>query len=143
MKTEKVVISFFAVTIGIIVSALAFYLYQTTKVVPVKQTKTTSISLAPNEKDKTQSFFLTLDNPKEETVSTVKTVTVSGKTSPSATIVILTEYNDQVMQPAKNGNFSTTVNIDDLENYIEILAIAPNGDEIKELRTVTYSSENF
>lgn len=145
MKTEKVVISFFAVIIGIIVSAIAFYLYQTTKVIPVKQKEIALISPSPKKEaiEKAKTIFLTLDQPKEEIVVTSKIVKIAGKTIPTATIIILTKNIDQVIKPANNGNFSTTIDIDDFENYLEILAVSPNGEEVKETRTITYSTENF
>lgn len=141
MKGEKIVIAFIAVSIGILVAGVAFFLYQTTKILPSTKTKTISIS-SPTSTP-IPSVFLTVDRPRDEEVSDKKIVTISGKTVPSATIVISTQSTDQVITPASNGNFSTTLAIDDGENQIEITSIASNGEEARIVRTVTYSIESF
>lgn len=141
MKGEKIVIAFIAVSIGILVAGAAFFLYQTTKTLPSAKTKTVSIS-SPTATP-IPSVFLTVDRPRDEEVSDKKTITISGKTASSATIVISTQSTDQVITPASNGNFSTTLTIDDGENQIEITSIAPNGEETRIIRTVTYSTESF
>lgn len=141
MKGEKIVIAFIAVSIGILVAGVAFFLYQTTKILPSTKTKTISIS-SPTSTP-IPSVFLTVDRPRDEEVSDKKIITISGKTAPSAIIVISTQSTDQVITPASNGNFSTTLIIDDGENEIEITSIAPNGEEARIVRTVTYSIESF
>lgn len=141
MSTEKVIISFIAVIIGILAASAAFYVYQTTKVIPPAKTKT--ISIASPTPTPSTSVFLSVDTPKDEDVVDKKTITFTGKTLPNAVIVISTEASDEVITPASNGNFSTTVNITNGTNRIELTAIAPNGEEVKITRTITYSTENF
>ena len=142
MKTEKVVISFIAVVIGILVSAVAFYFYQTTKIVPISPTKTVTLS-PTNTPEQKNKIFITLDSPVDEEVIQIRTVTISGKTIPDAVIIISTAVNDQVVTPAQNGSFSTTAVLDNGENVIEITAIDKNGQEAKITRTVTVSTESF
>lgn len=142
MKTEKIVISFIAVVIGILVAGLAFYFYQSRKVVPTSSTET--VSLSPTNKPEQKSgIFLTLDSPKDEEVISIKTVSIAGKTTPDATIIVSTSIGDQVITPAANGNFSLTATLDDGENVLEITAIDKNGNEAKIIKTVTVSTETF
>ena len=142
MKTEKVVLSFIAVLIGLFASGIAFYLYQSTKTIPQSEIKTISL-VSPTPKNEKSNVFLTLNKPKDEEVVSEKTITISGKTTPTATVVIVSEYTEQVITPAKNGDFSTTITLQDKQNYIEIAAIDPSGDEVTVSRTVTYSTESF
>lgn len=124
------------------VAGLAFYLYQATKTISPSNTKTVSPS-SPSPTPKS-TIFLSLDRPKDEEVVDTKTITISGKTTSDATIVISTPSDDQVISPAaKNGDFSSTVTIGDGENLITVTAIAVNGEEVKILRTVTFSTESF
>jgi hypothetical protein len=62
---------------------------------------------------------------------------------PNTTIIVSTEINDQVVNPAANGNFTLDTTIDNGTNLIQITAIFPNGEEKKMTRTVTYSTESF
>lgn len=144
MKKEKTVLSFIAVLAGLLVAGIAFYLYQSTKIIP-KEVKTKVITIQPTDSPtpNSPSIFLTVDNPKDESVTDKKIIKVSGKTLKDALIVVSTNIDDDVIPNAANGDFSTTVNIEDGQNQIEITAISPNGQEKKVLRTVTFSTESF
>lgn len=141
MKTERIVLSFIAVLIGILVAGIAFYLFQATKTIPNSKTKIISV-VAPTGGPKS-SVFLSIDSPKDEDVLDKKTITISGKTIPQAVIVISTPTTDQVVSPTTTGSFSATATLSDGENQIQITAIAPNGEEVKVNRTVTFSTEMF
>lgn len=141
MSKEKVVLSFIAVVFGILVTGVAFYLYQTTKTIPKEKIKTIKI-LSPNPSPK-PSIYLTIKEPDDEIVVGKKVVTVSGTTAKDATIVVLSPVDEDVVKPAGTGDFSTTINIDTGQNNIEITAISPNGGETKVNRTVTFSTDEF
>lgn len=141
MKTEKVVLSAVAILAGLLVAGVAFYLYQSTKTINPGGNK--SISITPPTPTPATSSFLHIDSPQDEVVVDKKLITVSGTTNKDAVVVISTPLGDEVVTPSRNGTFTTTINIDDDENFVEITAILPNGLEQKEVRTVTYSTENF
>lgn len=141
MKTEKIVLSFIATLFGLLVAGIAFYFFQATKTVMPSDTKVisfTSPTLTP-----LPSIFLTLDRPKDEEVVTSKIMIISGKTSSSAVVVVMTDSREDVITPTSNGDFSTTVSIDDGQNIVEVTAIAPNGESTTVKKTVTYSQEEF
>lgn len=140
MRLEKLLLAFFAILGGLLVAGAAFYFYQSTKTISPSQVKTVRIN-APTPTS--VPVLLTLDSPQDTSVTNNKTVTVSGKTDPGATVVISTDSNDQVVTPASTGSFSTTVTIDNGENTIHVLAIGPNGQEMQKIVTVTYSTEDF
>lgn len=141
MKKENIIISFVAVVFGILAAGIIFFLYQSTKVISPSKIKTVPIQLpTPTPKP---SVFLSIDSPKDEEVSDSKIIKVSGKTANDAIVVVSGESGDQVLEPALNGDFSTTINIGDDENIVEITAIAPNGEEVKVIKTITFSAENF
>lgn len=140
MKTEKLILSFIAALFGLLVAGIAFYFFQATKVVP-PTAKTVSI-IAPTPTP-VPSIFLTVDRPKDEEVVVNKIVVISGKTASNAIVVIVTKFSEDVIAPSTNGDFSTTTTIEDDENIIEIIAIAPNGESVKIKKTITYSKEEF
>lgn len=140
MNKEKIILCFIAVAIGLGVASLGYYLYQGTKVLPIEKQKTVSIANAPSP---APSVPLSLDEPKDENVYTTRIIKVSGKTNPDAIIVVLTDTDQDVLAPAKDGSFSTTVTIDAGENTIQVTAVGKNGDSNTVNRTVTYSTESF
>ncbi|OGH18673.1 MAG: hypothetical protein A3F31_05565 [Candidatus Levybacteria bacterium RIFCSPHIGHO2_12_FULL_38_12] len=141
MKTEKVILSFIAIIIGLLVTGIIFFLYQTTKIVPPNKIK--NIVLLNPTPPPQSSLFLILDSPRDEEVVDKKIVTVSGKTQPDATVVISTNNTDDVITPASNGAFSSSITINDGQNQIEVVAIAPNGQEAHITKTITFSTETF
>lgn len=140
MKLEKLILSFFAVLIGLIVAGAAFYFYQSSKSIPENQIKKISLTTPTPT---TAPVTLVIDNPRDLSVVDNKTVSLSGHTDPGVTIIVSTSSNDQVITPSNIGAFSTTITISSDENYIRILAINPSGQEAEKTLTVTYSTESF
>lgn len=140
MKKERVILSIIAIAVGLLFAGIAFNLYQGTKDIPsIKKTITISTpSPAPAEEK-----LLTVNEPENEKVYTTKVVNISGKTNPNATVVVLTDSDQQVLKPTANGSFSTTVNIGDDQNVLEITTILPNGERKTVRKTVSYSTEEF
>ena len=141
MKKEKLILSFIATAFGLLVAGLAFYVFQATKTITHINTKT--ISFASPAPTTAPSVFLTVDRPKDEEVVNSKILTVSGRSTNNAVVIIITGSSDDVITPSKSGDFSTTVNLSDDQNVLEIISIAPNGESIRIKKTVTYSQEEF
>ena len=143
MKSERIILSFVAIVIGLVVAGIAFYFYQMTKTIsdPESQTAIQSTEVPTPTPD--GNLFLSIQEPKNEEVVSNRTIRISGKTLADATVIVSTESDDSVVKPAKNGDFTVTKTITDGANVIRVTAIFPNGEERTELRTVTYSTENF
>jgi enamine deaminase RidA (YjgF/YER057c/UK114 family) len=144
MKAEKIILSLVAVIVGLVAAGVAFYLYQMTKTVPSSKNQAISIQnqISKSPTPNTQNF-LNVENPKDESVTNTKTITISGKTAPNATIIVSTENNDQVVNAAANGDFTLTNILGSGTNILQITVIFANGEEKKVTRTVTYSTESF
>jgi hypothetical protein len=141
MKQERVILSFIMVLIGLLVAGAAFYFYQSTKVVPASKT-TLTVSPTPTPASKS-NIFITISEPTDETVVGNKTLQISGKTTADATVVVITDSDQQIVQPSTLGNFSTTIILGNGENIIQIEAISPDGGAAFAQRTITYSTQDF
>lgn len=142
MKTERLILSFVAILLGLVVAGIAFYFYQTTRT-PAKQSKQVIIANSSPTPTPKSNNFLTIDRPKDEEVINKRTVMVTGRTLPEATVIISSENTDQVVTPAANGTFTATHTIGNETTLIQITAIFPNGEEKKVTRTITSSAEEF
>ena len=142
MKKEKLILSLVATVFGLLVAGGAFYLFQTTKTVDPTSIKTAVNSTTPSPTP-IPSIFLTVDKPKDEEVISSKLLTISGKTTKDAVVIIISDAFEQVVTPSSTGDFSITETIDEDKNIIEIIAVAPNGESVKVIKTVTYSQEEF
>lgn len=143
MKAERVILSFIAVIVGLVAAGAAFYLYQMTREVSDSDKSLQLIQKATVSPTPDKANLLTVDSPKDEEVTNKKTVTVSGKTRPDATVIITAEDSDEVIEPASNGNFSASLSIPNGTTIIYITAVFPNGEEQTIVKTVTFSTEDF
>lgn len=144
MRAEKVILSFIAVFVGLIAAGIAFYLYQSTKASPSDQTKPIATTVTKTQEPTTNDTnIFTIDTPQDEQVFDKKLITIKGTTVKGAIVTVSTTDNDQVVQPADNGDFTLTQAIPDGTSIIEITAIFPDGTQKKIDRTVTFSTENF
>jgi hypothetical protein len=141
MKQERVILSFVAVLIGLLAAGIAFYFYQSTKTLPPSNQITVNAP-TPTQTPK-PTVYISLNTPDDETIVASKTLTINGKTNPNATIIIYTNADQQVIQPSSQGDFSTTLTLDDGENLLKLMSILPGGEAITIQRTVTYSTEDF
>jgi len=138
---ERIVIVFIAVALGLFVTTVGYLLYQQTKVIPKNLTgATTQIIATPTPADK---YFLSVEEPTNESISSKRTVVVKGKTNPENTLVVSTNQEDQVATPTRDGSFSITTAIDTGVNKIVTRSIAPDGEEKIDTRILTFSQEDF
>lgn len=141
MKQERVILSFIMVIIGLLVAGVAFYIYQGTKT--IKAPGTTVLTATPTPTPVTNSTYLNITSPTDESLTDKKTITVSGKTTPNATIVITTNSDQEIVEPSGQGDFSTTMTLASGANLIRITVFGSDGQTTFAQRTVTYSTEDF
>lgn len=142
MKSERFILSFIAIIIGLLVAGGGFYIFQMTKAIPGPSNvtvKTTTPSPTPD----LSGYYITVDTPSDESVTDSRTITISGKTLPDATITISTENDIQVVKPSATGAYTVTETIETGTNMFQVSAIFSNGYEKSVKRTVTYSTETF
>lgn len=142
MKSERIILSFVAVLIGLLVAGGAFYIFQMTKQITPSEGDAITVNTRTTPTP-SSNLLLTVTSPKDEEVITKKTIIISGKTDPEATVIVSSETEDQVVKPAKTGNFSVTHTVGDDGNLIKITAVFPNGEETSVTRIVSYSTEEF
>lgn len=140
MKTEKIILSFGATLLGLIVAAGFFYFFQIAK---TQTPKTKVVSIASPTPTSIPSISLALSQPKDEEVVNNKIITVSGKTRSDAVIVILINGVENIITPSISGNFSTQITVGNGQNVIDVIAISADGETKSIRKTVTYSEEDF
>lgn len=86
------------------------------------------------------NLFLTLDNPVNELLTNGETLTVSGETLTGLPVVILTDRSEVVTQADTAGNFSTEIDLTAGVNYLTVIAVTEQGEEVKKEVSVVYST---
>jgi len=99
----------------------------------VKQMRNNMTGLSPtsgsNQKDvnssaPVQGLILSVEQPVNNSVINESQTVVKGKTSPDASVFV----NDQELKADSLGKFSTTINLEEGENYILISANDEEGN---------------
>lgn len=132
-----------AIVIGFGVGLIAtFGIYNTQK--SLKESSKIQTPLASEESNPTPgpmvSQSLSLASPLDESISKENKVPVSGTTTPSSWVIILTEKGEKILQADKKGNFETEVLLISGENEIEFQAISDTGEKATKTITVVYST---
>jgi hypothetical protein len=143
MKQERVILSFIMVLIGLLVAGAAFYFYQSTKNVPPSTINIATNNNATPTPTPQPKIYLILNQFPDEQVVSSKTLKISGKTNSNATIIIITDGDQEVLQPSAQGDFSTTITLTNDQNIIKIESILPSGETTMLTKTITYSTQDF
>lgn len=137
---ERIVIIFIAVTLGLLATTIGFFLYEGAK--PSKVITDKAPSQAAVRPAKNDGITLKITAPQNESLTSNRTVQVKGVTDPENTIVISTNESDTVVSPTSQGDFTASLSIDAGVNKLIVEAIAPSGENKKEIRTISFSTED-
>lgn len=140
---EKILIIFIASILGLLITTGIFYIYQSTKNVPIPDTKQIAgIATTPTPKVESNQV-LVVEEPKDEAVVNKRTIEIKGKTKPNNTVVISSGQEDVVGNASSEGNFALTLDIEAGANKIVTRSIDDAGNETIDERVITYNSEDF
>lgn len=141
MRIEKIILAIAGIFAGLFVAGIAFYIYQTTRTISPSSIKTITLQ-KPTPADG-ESVLLAIESPADESVTTSRIVTVSGKTDPTATVMVTTDTQDNIVNPSGNGAFSLSLTLPVGENRVFVTAIMPDGQENQKQLTVSVITDNF
>lgn len=141
MKTERFILSFITILIGLLVAGTAFYFYQMSSSKQVKKDPII-LSLSPTPAQLSTQLFQ-IDAPSGEEVVSKKVIQVKGKAVPGTTITVLSDGDFSVTKATEKNEFTTDFTLKNGVNALFITAMFPNGEEATMQKTVTYSTEDF
>lgn len=90
-----------------------------------------------------RSLRLDLDQPDDDSLTFQSSIIVSGKTAPSADVLIENVSGNLVIKSAADGSFSTVLNLDEGINRITAVVFDATGDFRSQRRIVYYSKEKI
>lgn len=140
---EKLLIIFVASVLGLLITTIAFYIYQTTK--PTDSEKTVENPVAKNEIKPTPEVLagLVVEEPKNESVSDRRTIEVKGKADAGSAIIVSSNAEDVAGVTSTSGSFALNLDIDTGVNKIITRVISSSGEETIDTRIVTFTTEEF
>jgi len=88
----------------------------------------------------TPQTLLVITSPEDNSVSNKEKIEVSGKTTPGATVVILYEEGEKIIEANEGGIFSSEITLVGGSNEITVSTYDDQGNEISKTLTVVYST---
>ena len=140
---ERIVIIFIAIIAGLFITSAGFVIYQSTKKNNDAPLPTKTATTKQDENQPTGKLFVKVAEPKDESLSQKRTLVLKGTTNADNLIVVSSNLEDVEVKPNQEGDFSVSIDIDAGANPIITRAIAPDGSWTQDIRTVTYSTEDF
>lgn len=141
---ERFIIIIVAIISGLFITSAGFFIYQTTKKANDQPIAQNNVSPPPAEEIPNDgSVFIRVLDPRDETLINKRTLIVKGSTNADNVVVVSTNLEDVEVKPTTEGEFSVSVDIDAGANTIITRAVAPDGTSAQDIRTITYSTEEF
>lgn len=81
--------------------------------------------------------------PKDESISELENIKLSGKTAAKSTMVIDTDFDTKITEASSDGTFSLPLTLKEGGNNISITAYDEKGNEISTILTVFYTKEKL
>ncbi len=106
-----------------------------TPTVAAENTPAANVTAAP-----TNTSGLVITTPEDESFTSKNTTTVSGKTTPNATVVILYEGDSDTLLADAQGNFSNDISLIAGFNTITVSSFDASGTKTSQTIIVTYST---
>ncbi|MGB9911035.1 MAG: Ig-like domain-containing protein [Microgenomates group bacterium] len=106
----------------------------------IKVTQEVSPSPTPANKEEAGAPLLTILSPEENEVFNKEKIQVTGKAFPLATVVVLYEEGEKIVEADEEGNFSTEITLIGGNNEITISTYDEAGNEISKSLNVIYTS---
>lgn len=148
MKIDKDVI--LAIVIGVLVGGVtAFFVFFLPKFLPKSPSQTENAETVREEEEEEEasspvsSSFLTLENPQNEAIFSEDEITVSGKTTPKALVVIISPTDEETIEADDKGGFEAKIALEEGANEISVTAYNEDDQEETESITVYYSEEEI
>lgn len=125
MHKESLVAIVVGLSLGLLVAASVYRFRQAvTTEIPETPSASTPTTVTP---DDVSATLFTLAKPENGTVTSSKTVTVSGTAQDPAALVLFVGNTEQVLSPAEDGSFSTDVTLADGPNTVTLVAVDAVG----------------
>ncbi len=125
---------------GLVILALAiggYAFYKSTPRLPTYTQPSTNYPNQPAAPTKNQ-ITLTVTTPQNGAQVATPTITVIGKTVANADVSI----NDADLKADAAGNFTTTIALEEGDNYVSVTAVDDSGQVAEQEITVTYTPAN-
>ncbi len=137
MKKEVILAISIGFALGLIITFGIWTANQSLKNLPQPSPKA---AVAPSPSPVSPTTSLVISSPDDESLVATDSITLSGTTTPKATLLILSENGEQTATADASGNFSLDIDLITGFNTITVYSYAADGQETSRALTITYST---
>lgn len=142
MKKEVILAITIGFALGLVITFGIWTANRSLKGLPgsAQATPVTVAATPSTTSDQSQSVSLSLSSPADEALVDTNKIEVAGTTQAGATVVILSEDDQQIITADKDGKFSEKVGLIGGFNIIKVIAFDNEGHSTQQSITITYST---
>lgn len=140
MKKEVVLAISIGFALGLIITFGIWTANQSLKNLPQSSPKASIIPSPTPSNSQTTNNQLTINTPDDESLVSTDTVTLSGTSTPQATLLVISESGEQTIVADASGNFSVDIDLITGFNVITVHSYSADGQESSKSLTITYST---
>lgn len=97
-------------------------------------------TIKPSPTPTPAGLLLTISSPEDNLIADKNKVQLSGKTEPGATVVVLYEGGEKILEADQDGKFNAEITLVSGSNEINVSAFAESGEEANKKLTVVFST---
>ncbi len=144
MKKDVAVAICAGFVLGVIVALTATNLPNILKEgIKIPTTKQSPSPTSPEVKTPLPNLDLTIDSPKDESISDTKTATVSGRAKGGQTVLIETANNYDTPDIEASGKFTSKLDLTEGVNTLYFTLYDDNGNSIAKTVNIYYTTEKL
>ena len=137
-----------AVIVGFVIGAIAaFVIVNLPSLMKKGSTKTTipatNLTPSPVARITTAPEGFTIQEPKDESIASEKSITIKGKAQPASIIVVDTSIDSIAKAAASDGTFEVPITIGEGGNQISITEYTEKGEGETKTITIFYTTEKI
>ncbi len=140
MKKEVILAISIGFALGLIITFGIWTANQSLKNLPQPSPKASVPPSPTPSNSQITNNQLTINTPDDEALVSTNTITVSGTTTPVATLLIVSENGEQTTLADASGNFSLDVDLITGFNTITVYSYSTDGNEASKSLIITYST---
>ena len=144
MKRDIILAIIVGFIIGVIVALILTNLPKIVKEgIKLQSSKPIATPTVIQVKNTTSSLELTLDLPKDESISDTKSIEVSGQTKASMTVFIESEIDQMTVESNDAGGFAAKINLSEGVNTIFLTVYDEAGNSNTKNLNIFYTTEKL
>jgi len=143
MKKEVFLAVFVGFALGLIITFGIWTANKSLRPVPVTSSPTPSAEAGVEPTPPAAQVTLSVSDPVDESVTSTSTVTVTGKTLPSAPVIITGEGVQSIVVADNAGDFEQDVKLEAGYNRLTVSVYDGQGNSVSKQLLVTYTTSKI